>query len=549
MYEAFFGLKEKPFSLLPDPTMLYLGEKHSLAYSMLEYGLLHQAGFTVVTGEIGCGKTTLVRHLLNEIPKNLTVGLMNNTRTGPDELLQWVMLALGQPYQETTRVALFEAFTQFLIDEYAHNRHVILIVDEAQNLDIDTLEELRMLSNINADKNMVLQIILIGQPQLRDKLSHPDLVQFTQRIAVNFHLGPLSAAESRNYIRHRLELAGGDPVLFADDTFELIYQASKGTPRVINLICDTALIYAFAEEKQQVDAAIVNSVLRDRSNTLPAAQDASGGSGLYTSSSPGNDSKTGVNQEDASLSAWLNRPLDDDFPYVFLVRLECPQTQNNAQCDSLLTAFGVDSHGYRKVLGIQQGTPDKNHGWGRLLRNLADRGLNDTQLFICDASDELIGDIMDIFPSANWQRDLDIYYNEILAKVPTEQQPQVKILLKVIHAQSDSYMAASKADEIFQELAAMNLTQAATLLASYAHESLAYYDHPATLRKQIKSASAFQQVLQDISKNLEGVTPLPSQSSRKHLFAAALMHLEQEEWESMPYLSLLTDDKDTASSA
>ena len=208
MYEEFYGLNEKPFSILPDPSFLYWAPGHDYAYSMLEYGVMNRAGFTVVTGEVGCGKTTLVRQLLHQIDKTVTVGLLTNTINGPGRLLEWVMMALNQPFDTASYVALYQKFHKFLIEEYAQGRHVVLIIDEAQNLDVEALEELRMLSNINADKDQLVQLILVGQPQLRDLLQQPALAQFAQRVSCDYHLMPLEHNEVGQYINHRLYLAG-----------------------------------------------------------------------------------------------------------------------------------------------------------------------------------------------------------------------------------------------------------------------------------------------------------------------------------------------------
>src|SRR6201988_3510122 len=173
MYEAYYGLREKPFSILPDPDMIYWGRNHLLAFAMLEFGVMNNAGFTVITGEIGCGKTTLLRYLLRNLDSSITVGLISNTPRAKAELLQWVMMSLDQPFEDSY-AALFRRFQQFLHDQHARGGRTILVVDEAQNLGLESLEELRMLSNINADKNQFLQIILIGQPQLKDLLRSPD---------------------------------------------------------------------------------------------------------------------------------------------------------------------------------------------------------------------------------------------------------------------------------------------------------------------------------------------------------------------------------------
>ena len=208
MYREFYGLTQKPFSILPDPNYLYWGHSHSLAYSMLEYGVMNRAGFTVVTGEIGCGKTTLIRHLLDRLDEEFTVGLVSNIQDG--DLLQWVLMAFGQPYEGKSHVGLHDELQQFLIREYAEGRRTILIVDEAQNLGPKLLEQLRLLSNINADNDQLLQLILVGQPQLKGLLQAPELIQFAQRIASDFHLAPLTAEDIHSYIGHRLSIAGRD---------------------------------------------------------------------------------------------------------------------------------------------------------------------------------------------------------------------------------------------------------------------------------------------------------------------------------------------------
>jgi general secretion pathway protein A len=263
MYEAFYSLNERPFSIQPDPSYLYFGRLHRLAYTMLEYGVAHRAGFTVITGEVGCGKTTLIRHLLGKLGKGVTVGLISNTGQDIGELLEWVLLSFGQPYEATKKVALFDELQQFLVGEYKRRRRTILIIDEAQNLDGTTLEELRMLSNINVDKHQLLQMVLVGQPQLRDLLCRPELQQFAQRVAADFHIAPLAAAEVPAYVRHRLQVAGRETALFDDAALKLITVASGGRPRRINILCDRALVYGFSQRAEIISGEIVDEVLQD----------------------------------------------------------------------------------------------------------------------------------------------------------------------------------------------------------------------------------------------------------------------------------------------
>lgn len=265
MYESFYGFREKPFSLLPDPSFLYLSEKHRMALTMLQYGLMNQAGFTVITGDIGSGKTTLIRKLLEEVGDEVSVGVVSNTHRNFGELLQWVLLAFDLEYRDKKKVELYETLADFIVRQYSEGRYTVLIIDEAQNLSPEALEELRMLSNINADKDQVLQLILVGQPGLRDILRVPALYQFAQRVAVDYNLKTLSLEETWLYIRHRLRTAGGDPNTFDTKACAAVYYYTGGTPRLINVLCDTALVYGFADHKRRIDAAIVCDVVREKS--------------------------------------------------------------------------------------------------------------------------------------------------------------------------------------------------------------------------------------------------------------------------------------------
>jgi general secretion pathway protein A len=265
VYEAFYGFREKPFSILPDPSFLYLSPKHSMALALLEYGLMNQAGFNVITGEIGTGKTTLIRYLLNQTASDVTVGLISNTHRSFGELLQWILFAFKLEHGSKEKVEMFQTFFDFLLREYSENRRTVLIVDEAQNMSADTLEELRMLSNVNADKDQVLQVVLVGQAELRDTLRRPDMEQFAQRIVVDYHLEPLDREETRTYIRHRIKVAGGnDPLTFDDAACDAVFEHSHGVPRLTNLLCDTALVYGFAEQKLRIDAQVVQDVAHDK---------------------------------------------------------------------------------------------------------------------------------------------------------------------------------------------------------------------------------------------------------------------------------------------
>lgn len=263
MYEAHFGLSEKPFSLTPDPDFLYLGKNHSRAWALLNYGLHSAAGLTVITGEVGAGKTTLIQRLLNEPNEGMTVGLISNAHSAC-ELLQWVLMAFELDCSGRQKVELYQRFNDFLIEQYANNKIVVLIIDEAQNLDLETLEELRMLININSGKDMVLQLILVGQPELLETMRRPELRQLAQRVSANYHLDHLQLNETIAYIRHRIKHVGGDPELFNSYACAVAYYHSLGVPRLINILCDYALVYAFAEDKHQIDAQLMLEVIKDK---------------------------------------------------------------------------------------------------------------------------------------------------------------------------------------------------------------------------------------------------------------------------------------------
>jgi len=265
MYEVFYGFREKPFALAPDPEFLFLGRHHRRALTLLEYTLCSGTGFALVTGRVGCGKTTVVSSVLARASREYTVGLIANTHGNLGRLLPWVARAIGMKTIAGEESALYEDFVAHLIREYAACRRVVLIIDEAQNLCAAALEELRVLSNVNTGKDLLLQTILIGQPELRATLARPELRQFAQRIAIDYHMEALSREETREYVRHRIGVAGGDTALFAPEALELIFSRTGGVPRLINQVCDTALVYAFGDQRSNVDLDTVAQVFDDRS--------------------------------------------------------------------------------------------------------------------------------------------------------------------------------------------------------------------------------------------------------------------------------------------
>jgi general secretion pathway protein A len=284
MYEAFFGFREKPFTILPDPAYLYLSRQHRLALVHLEYGLLHRAGFIVISGEIGTGKTTLIKALLQRLDNKTEVASIFNTTVGPEEFLSLVLQEFDQDPAGLGRTEKLDRLNTFLIDHYARDHRVVLIVDEAQNLSIETLEEIRLLSNLQTAKDYLLQIVLVGQPELRHKLSHPRMVQLAQRIAVHYHLTPLTEKETELYIQHRLEVASGEGDtrnIFTENAVDVIFQHTQGTPRLINLLCDACLVYAYADEVSVITGAMVEEAVK--------SQEESGFSALATAtvSAPG----------------------------------------------------------------------------------------------------------------------------------------------------------------------------------------------------------------------------------------------------------------------
>jgi general secretion pathway protein A len=270
MYERHFGFTTKPFSLTPDPAFLYLSRQHTMALTMLEYGLESQAAFSLLTGDIGSGKTTLVRRLLRDLGAQVTVGLISHTHSRFQSIHGWALSALGIAPADDSEIASYEALVDSFVREYAQGRRTLLILDEAQNLSLEVLEELRLLSNVNSETDLVLQILLIGQPELRIKLARPELRQFAQRISVDFHLRPLDLEETQAYVRHRLTVAGGRPDILLPDALELIYARTDGVPRLLNQYCDMALVYAFAEGRKSIDATLVSQVVQDRTDAIPA---------------------------------------------------------------------------------------------------------------------------------------------------------------------------------------------------------------------------------------------------------------------------------------
>lgn len=291
MYTDSFQLREQPFRLSPDPDFLYLSKAHSRAKAYMESTIWFTDGFVVVTGEIGSGKTTLIETFLRELEKDVIVAQINQTQISPLEFLQSVLVQFGFTPFKMKKAELLATLNNFLIEQYAAQRKVVLIVDEAQNLSQGTLEEIRMLSGIETTKEKVLRIILAGQPELNAKLDSPELVQLMQRVRLRFHLSALSPEDTRGYILHRLEVAGsGGREIFAEDCHPLIFEYTGGVPRLINTLCETAMMSAFTADRDHVLLEDVQSAIEElrwkkfSERTKGLGHGADGGDGDSTSS-------------------------------------------------------------------------------------------------------------------------------------------------------------------------------------------------------------------------------------------------------------------------
>ena len=266
MYEDFYTMQEKPFDLLPDPDFFYMSSGHDSAYTHLKYAIQENKGFVVISGEIGCGKTTLINFLLRQLPEDLQIGVISHTDVNPELFFKLICRKFELNYEGLDKGEMIAVFHDFLLSSRQENKRVTLIIDEAQNLPDKTIEEIRMLSNLESAKEHLVQIILVGQPELRQKLRQPHLEQFIQRVTVHYHLDKLNEEEVKEYIRHRLRVAGCPTyaTLFNDPAHLLIWKASQGIPRMINYICDMALVHGYADGRTTIDEEIIEAVLASR---------------------------------------------------------------------------------------------------------------------------------------------------------------------------------------------------------------------------------------------------------------------------------------------
>jgi general secretion pathway protein A len=264
MYNDFYNFKEHPFNLTPNSRFFFASEKHTTALDSLIYAINQRKGFVVITGEIGSGKTTVCRTLLSKLDRHTHVALVTNTHLSSKDLLMTIMDDLGIEFRTTSKAGLLSQLNTYLIDQLKLDNNVVLIIDEAQNLKPAVLEEIRMLSNLETETEKLIQIILLGQPELKQKLALSRLEQLRQRVSVYFHLSPLSHKETIEYVLHRLKVASSsDRKYMTDEALELVYSFSRGVPRLINQICDNAFLTGFVDECKVIDEAIMKEVIEE----------------------------------------------------------------------------------------------------------------------------------------------------------------------------------------------------------------------------------------------------------------------------------------------
>lgn len=264
MYEQHFSFRCKPFELLPNPDFLFHSNTHKKAITYLDYGLKEKVGFILLTGEIGSGKTTIIRNFIKNLSSSVKLSRINNTKVSSQQLISMINEDFGLDVEGKSKIKLLSELNDFLIDQYSKKSQPILLIDEAQNLSPNLLEEIRLLSNLETDRAKLIQIILVGQPEMNKTLMLPEMMQLRQRININYHISPLTIDETIKYITHRLTIAGNTSVIrFQGDMSELIYRFSRGIPRLINILCDFALLTTFVEGKKEVSSDIVREVVKD----------------------------------------------------------------------------------------------------------------------------------------------------------------------------------------------------------------------------------------------------------------------------------------------
>src|SRR5689334_20048761 len=264
MYLEYFGLSAQPFQLTPDSDFLFMSEPHSRAKAYMDYTVWNREGFVVLTGEIGCGKTTLIQKLLSELDENVIVAKIFQTQLDEVEFLQAVLVEFGLNPFNAKKVELLDMLNTFLVDQFLQHKQIVLIVDDAHNLSLKVLEEIRMFAGLETRKEKILHVILVGQPQLNEVLDHPDMQQLIQRVKLRYHIRALTEQELGNYVRHRLSIAGATTrTLFPAQTLPVVYKYAGGIPRLINTLCDTALTCAYADNLAEVTPQVVETAAKE----------------------------------------------------------------------------------------------------------------------------------------------------------------------------------------------------------------------------------------------------------------------------------------------
>lgn len=267
MYCSFFGLKERPFNVTSDPSFFFLSQKHKEALAHLYYGVTQRKGIIVITGEIGTGKTTLCRFFLSQLGNNVKTAFILNPHFSDIQLLEAIIKDFGVESRDKTRLSIISELNKFLISESESGNNVVLIIDEAQNLKPNQLEQIRLLSNLETEKDKLIQTILVGQPELNERLKLHELRQLQQRIMVRYHITPLNTEEVKNYIQHRLNIAcATEKINFTEEAYQLITDFSEGIPRLINILCDRALLAAFVSETNNVDFHMIKKCTEELGN-------------------------------------------------------------------------------------------------------------------------------------------------------------------------------------------------------------------------------------------------------------------------------------------
>lgn len=265
MYESYYGFKEKPFNLTPDPDYFFMSRGHEEAYTHLEYAITENKGFVVITGEIGSGKTTLINYFLRKLRQDIQVAVINQTLLQPKQFLKMICREFELSVNGMDKSETLDLFQNFLVKQFAKRIRIALIIDESQNLPDKTIEEIRLLSNLESEKQHLIQILLLGQPELKNKLQKKNMEQFIQRVTVYWHLNSLDNDEVNQYIHHRLRVAGSERFdIFDQEAIDAIYKHSRGIPRLINILCDAALVHGYADELKTIDNKVIDEVLKVR---------------------------------------------------------------------------------------------------------------------------------------------------------------------------------------------------------------------------------------------------------------------------------------------